>query len=122
MAHLDKSNPDSGLGRGETPGDDFCLFDEKLGSSREQAHVFLHELTHNLMGNYFGVGSTEKEHNPSASHLIDTDQDPEAEHCTHNDCALQTHLSSSEREQITNLCDDCWDAIRFDGRDRDFTD
>jgi len=111
----------STLGVASCPGYKLCLFDENLVSAKDQAHVFLHELAHNLIGNYFEIGSKDGDHNPSASHLIDTDEDPEAEHCGCGNCALQTELSSGSREEIIDLCYECWNAIRFDGRDGSFT-
>ncbi len=111
FAHLDKDNPDSGLGTADTPGDKLCLFDENIESASEQAHVFMHELGHNIISLYDPQKSY-SEHNPDADHLIDTDSDRYYEHCD-NECVFQTRLSSSERENIMNFCGECWDAIKL---------
>jgi len=120
LAHYSVDQPDwyefwegDPLGVGESPGNMFCLFDENIDSSNYQAHVFMHELGHNLIGvydpdgNYFG-------HNNEADHLIDTDsEDNLKEHCTDSNCALQTNLDPWENKPI-DYCSDCWDALKMD--------
>lgn len=120
LAHYSVNQPDwyefwegYPLGVGESPGNMFCLFDENIDSSNYQAHVFMHELGHNLIGvydpdgNYFG-------HNNEADHLIDTDsEDNLKEHCTDSNCALQINLDPWENKP-KDYCSDCWDALKLD--------
>lgn len=95
MCHLEINDPwdKDILGRGECPGDAFVLYDQNLGGTwpwtdrtTMQAHVFMHEIGHNLLG--------------YADHLDGIG------HCSHT-CAMQTNLNPWDTHAI-DYCGDCW--------------
>ena len=122
MAPRNNMGSDSVLGEGETRGDMFVLYDDNLGGTwpwtdrtTMQAHLFMHELGHNLMGVYY-PNSTDAtnnfDHNPKAAHLINVDPpNDDNEHCGHT-CALQTKLYPWDTHAI-DYCSDCWNAINL---------
>ena len=98
MAHKNNMGSDSVLGSGYAPGDRFVLFDDNLGGTwpwtdrtTMQAHVFMHEIGHNLLG--------------YADHLDGSG------HCSYT-CAMQTYLNPWDTHAI-DYCSDCWADINL---------
>jgi hypothetical protein len=89
-------------GNGDTPGDEFVLYDANLDSSNEQIKAFLHELGHNLLGKD-KPGSTS--HNPKGTHL-----DSNGHHDNSNCAMVKGHYD----DPPLTYCGKCWGAIKLD--------
>jgi len=120
-----KKKGDTGKrGTGSTKYPYFALWNSKIDDSTEMAHVFLHELGHNLLGRNYdetsvlnaGKDINELPDNALASHLTagkKHEYDDGAywrwAHCPHSNCLMQSGSSGLD------FCDDCWNAMYLRG-------
>ena len=119
LAHKNGAGSTTNLGRTSAPNDFFTIFDYNCGKvNTHQKREIMHELGHNLIGHWH---PGHIDHNPNAKHLKNKDGESSngREHCM-NHCVLKRAKDAKSTRPL-NYCSECWAAVRFDGRDMDFT-
>jgi hypothetical protein len=90
-------------GYGVYAGNKFVIYNNNIGNTKEEVHVFMHELGHNLLG---VNDPNENDHNSKANHL-----DINGHH-DNSDCIMKGKYSIFSLRE--NYCYKCWMASRLD--------